>query len=225
MGPENLAKRRRNERKARISKEINLRAETWLIICEGIKTEKKYFESLIESVNNLTDKKIKKRVVGIGKNTESLVNSVESFFDSTDKEISNKKIRYGKIFVVFDKDSFANDAFNNAVNMCAQKGYISLWSNECIELWFLLHFDYLNTALSRDRYFEKLSKKFEKNYQKNDDNFSLLSKLKKIPIAYKNAKKLEQDTECYDLPADKKPCTMVYKIIDEIEEYLDIKIK
>ena len=25
-------------------------------------------------------------------------------------------------------------------------------------------------------------------------------------------------------PADRKPCTMVYKIIDEIEDYLGIKI-
>ena len=146
MGSEDLAKRRSKERKTRISKEKELRAETWLIVCEGTKTEPNYFKSLLDYVNTMSTKKIKFKVVGTGRNTESLVDSVEELFNFTDKEISSKMIRYGKIFVVFDKDDFTKQAFNNAVNKCINKGYIALWSNECIELWFLLHFNYLDTA-------------------------------------------------------------------------------
>ena len=148
MGSEDLAKRRSKERKTRISKEKELRAETWLIVCEGTKTEPNYFKSLLDYVNTLSTKKIKFKVVGTGRNTESLVDSVEELFNFTDKEISSKMIRYGKIFVVFDKDDFTRQAFNNAVTKCINKGYIALWSNECIELWFLLHFNYLHMTMS-----------------------------------------------------------------------------
>lgn len=225
MGSEDLAKRRRNERIARFSKEQKIRAETWLIVCEGTKTEPKYFTSLLDFVNTLTDREIKFKVVGTGRNTESLVDSVDDLFDFTNNEISKKKIRYGKTFVVFDKDDFTKSAFNNAVNMCLRKDYISLWSNECIELWFLLHFDYLESAITRKEYFEKLTRKLKTEYKKNADNFLLLGKLDKIPKAYKYAKKLEENLNCKAQPADRKPCTMLHKIIDEIEEYLGIKIK
>lgn len=225
MGSEDLAKRRKNERTTRISKEQELRAETWLIVCEGTKTEPKYFTGLLDYVNTLTDKKIKFKVVGTGRNTESLVNSVDDLFNFTDKEISIKKIKYGKTFIVFDKDDFTKSAFNNAVRMCIRKGYVSLWSNECIELWFLLHFDYLESAISRKEYFKKLTKKLKVEYKKNVDNFSLLGKLEKIPKAYKYAKKLGENLNCEAEPADRKPCTMLYKIIDEIEEYLSLKLK
>ena len=173
----------------------------------------------------MSTKKIKFKVVGTGRNTESLVDSVEEFFNFTDKEISSKMIRYGKIFVVFDKDDFTKQAFNNAVIKCINKGYIALWSNECIELWFLLHFNYLDTAISRKEYFKKLSKCLGIEYKKNDDSFSLLGGLSKISTACKYSLKLDQQFGCNVQPADRKPCTMVYKIIDEIEEYMGIEIK
>ena len=173
----------------------------------------------------MSTKKIKFKVVGTGRNTESLVDSVEELFNFTDKEISSKMIRYGKIFVVFDKDDFTRQAFNNAVTKCINKGYIALWSNECIELWFLLHFNYLDTAISRKEYFKKLSKCLGIEYKKNDDNFSLLGGLSKISTAYKYSLKLNQQFDNSVHPADRKPCTMVYKLIDEIEEYMGMKIK
>lgn len=225
MGSEDLAKRRRNERKERASKERELRADSWLIVCEGTKTEPNYFKSLLDYVNSISDKKIKFKVVGTGRNTESLVTSVDDLFDFTSKEISNRIIRYGKTFVVFDKDDFTKSAFNNAINMCIKQGYISLWSNECIELWFLLHFDYLDTAITRKEYFEKISKKFKKEYKKNDDIFLLLGQFNRIPKAYKYSKTLDENSNYKAQFADKKPCTMIYKIIDEIEEYTGMKIK
>lgn len=225
MGSEDLAKRRRHERKERTSKERKLRADSWLIVCEGTKTEPNYFKSLLEYVNSISDKKIKFKVVGTGRNTESLVNSVDDLLNFTSKEISNRIIRYGKTFVVFDKDDFTKSAFNNAINMCKREDYISLWSNECIELWFLLHFDYLDTAITRKEYFEKISKKFKKEYKKNDDIFLLLGQFNRIPKAYKYSKTLDENSNYKVKFADRKPCTMIYKIIDEIEEYTGMKIK
>ena len=134
-------------------------------------------------------------------------------------------IRYGKVFVTFDKDDFSKVDFNDAVRMCENKGYIALWSNECFELWFLLHFNYLDTAITRKEYYVKLKHNLKVDYLKNADNFSLLGKLDRIPKAYAFAKKLESNFDCNDQPADRKPCTMVYKIIDEIETYTGVKLK
>ena len=51
MGTDNLLNRRKNERQKRLSKERKLREETWLIVCEGTKTEPNYFSSLINEIN------------------------------------------------------------------------------------------------------------------------------------------------------------------------------
>ena len=77
----------------------------------------------------------------------TLVESVNNLFDFTSKEVSKVNIPYGKVFVVFDKDDFTPNAFNKAIEKCENNGYIALWSNECIELWFLLHFNYLSSNI------------------------------------------------------------------------------
>ena len=45
MGSDELKRRKDRERKHRKSKEYSLRAETWLIVCEGKQTETKCFYS------------------------------------------------------------------------------------------------------------------------------------------------------------------------------------
>lgn len=54
-------------------------------------------------------------------NTVSLVNSVEDLLHDID-EYKISTIPYGKIFVVFDKDSFTPEAFNQAIIMCEKSG-------------------------------------------------------------------------------------------------------
>lgn len=66
--------------------------------------------------------KLKVTVVGKGMNTLSLVNSVEDFLNNIDAyKIST--VPYGKIFVVFDKDSFSPSAFDNAIIMWVKSSY------------------------------------------------------------------------------------------------------
>ncbi|WP_407918897.1 RloB domain-containing protein [Fusobacterium necrogenes] len=36
------------------------------------------------------------------------------------------------------------------------------WSNEAIELWFLLHFEFISTGISREQYIGKLNFYFKK---------------------------------------------------------------
>ena len=225
MGSDDLKRRKDRERKHRISKEYSLRAETWLIVCEGKQTEPNYFKSLFEYVNSKYLANLKYKIVGTGRNTVTLVKSVSNLFDFTSKEVSKVNIPYGKVFVVFDKDDFTPNAFNKAIEKCENNGYIALWSNECIELWFLLHFNYLDTGITRKQYFEKLSKILNVKYEKNQDHFGLLNTDDNLSKAYKNAKRLADKSQIEKSYANRKPCTMVYKLIDELEEYIGKQIK
>lgn len=224
MGTDNLYKRRKQEREARISKERKLRAETWLFVCEGTETEPNYFESLLNYINERSDKEIKFTVEGTGRNTESLVRSIDGFFTFTDECKTKANIPYGKIFAVFDKDSFEKEQFNKAITLAERKGYIALWSNECIELWFLLHFSYFQSNIHRTKYFAKLGQIFGCKYEKADSHFKMLDSEKRLKNAWKNAKRLYATHEETLTPSEKAPCTTLFKLIDEISIYTGIEI-
>ena len=105
-------------------------------------------------------------------NTVSLVNSVEDLLHDID-EYKISTIPYGKIFVVFDKDSFTPEAFNQAIIMCEKSGYIPLWSNQAIEYWFLLHFHYIDVKMDLKQYQNKINEYFKNAgctycYKKNE---------------------------------------------------------
>ncbi len=225
MGSDNLHIRRTQERKKRKENTIRQKSSTWLIVCEGTKTEPSYFEKAVEEINKKIDDeyKLKVKIVGKGMNTTSLVNA-------TDLQIKIDKyntsiVPYGKIFVVFDKDSFNAKDFDEAIKMCENNGYIPLWSNQAIEFWFLLHFHCIYSKMNRAEYTKKLNKYFKDKgldykYKKNDDNiYNLLCKYGSLNEARKNAQKISAEHK-NDAPSLAESCTQVYKFFDEIDERL-----
>ena len=80
-----------------------------------------------------------------------------------------------KLWVVFDRDSFVANDFNNAITRCAQNTPVvgCAWSNEAFELWYLLHFHYYNNAISRKDYQDLIEQNLQPflgadyRYQKN----------------------------------------------------------
>lgn len=224
MGTDDLFNKRRKERQKRVSKELKIRAEKWLIVCEGEETEPNYFKRLLDYVNAKTDKKIKYTIEGTGRNTESLVSCIDGYFTFVDELKIKEDIPYGKVFAVFDKDSFKKGQFNNAIHMSIKKGYIPIWSNECIELWFLLHFDLLSSNITRNVYFKKLSKILGHEYQKSENHFDMLNTELNLKTAIQNANRLYCELQHISSYADRAPCTTVFKFIEEIEEYIGMKL-
>ena len=175
--------RQRRDRAIRIAPEYHL------IVSEGIKTEPQYFKGLKNDLGRYRDK-ITLEIEGTGKNILTLLDKAD--------ELANRYERYGKhfshIWVVYDKDDFPLDNFDNTADLCKKRStndrkYHALWSNECIEYWFLLHFEYLNTGISREQYYPKLSKHLNCEYVKNDDK--IYDKLKPMyKTAIRNAKKM-----------------------------------
>lgn len=62
----------------------------------------------------------------------------------------------------YDTDDFPADHINRTAELCAQNStddiqYHAIWSNQCIELWYLLHFGYFHSDIHRQGYWPKLT--------------------------------------------------------------------
>lgn len=224
--PDQLFKKRKAEKQFRQQKVQVERSETWLFVCEGTKTEPNYLNSLIEFANKISDQSpIIPKIEGVGRNTKSLVECVEDFYEYVDKFFSLKKgIPYAKTFVLFDRDSFKANQFNSAINMAESRGYIPIWSNECFELWYILHYQFLDCDIGREAYFDKLKDLIGKEYDKADDIFSLINSPERMKKAIENAKKLEKCFKKGTTPYKRVPCTKMYLLIDEIQKQLRIDL-
>ncbi len=124
--------------------------QRFLIVCEGKRTEPNYFRGFREGV--YAD------VKGIGENTVDLVRRAIELCAGDD---------YDQVWCVFDRNDFPPERFNAACVLAKQEGIRVAYSNRAFELWYLLHFDYVCTAMSRDDYERKLCVLLGHEYTKN----------------------------------------------------------
>ena len=103
--------------------------------------------------------------------------------------------------------------------------YHAIWSNQCVELWFLLHFSFMQSDLHRSEYWPKLTKRLkslgEGEYRKNrDDMYRILYPYMNDAIV--NAQKLEAINEG-KTPSKSAPGTMIYKLVVKLKPYLTVE--
>lgn len=218
---ERLKRFAREEQKRK--KNIRPKRRYYLIVCEGEATEPNYFEGLKQDLPKGVLTAYQIDIEGTGRNTQSLVDEAlrlkAAYEKATDRPVD-------KLWVVFDRDSFAVDDFNSAINRCAQNNPMigCAWSNEAFELWYLLHFHYYQSAISRRQYQELIegnlrpflggSYKYEKN---SEEMYSLLKEYGSIHDAIRNAQRLTEIYQGSQNYAEHNPCTMVYKLIEELQ--------
>jgi hypothetical protein len=178
----------------------------FLIVCEGERTEPKYFKGFPLVTADV-------EIIGEGYNTVSLINRVISlrkelgFLNKTDY-----------VWCVFDKDDYSDNNFNAAIHKAEANGINVAYSNEAFELWYLLHFDRHDSALHREQYIDKLSENLKFRYTKNyNEMYSLL--IDNQPIAIKRAKELYQKRS--SSPANDNPSTTVFKLVEELNKYIN----
>lgn len=172
-----------------------------LIVCEGKKTEPNYFRAFRVPGVDL-------KVIGAGDNTTNLVLIAA--------ELSEKE-NYDQIWCVMDRDSFPAQRFNAAIAMAPSRNIRVAYSNEAFELWYLLHYDYLQSGLPRDAYGRLLSNHLGRPYRKNDPNmFDALRT--RVEEAIRNARKLHKDYSPCD-PESDNPSTTVYLLVEELLRY------
>jgi hypothetical protein len=234
MGSADLFKKRKGNKKERKENVKKLAPYRYLIVCEGEKTEPNYFNGIKKRINGQYAGRIKVKdkidmeIKGLGKNTGNLVAFVDTLLDEVGRLESQGVVPYGHIWIVFDKDDFPDEQFNNAIEQAEARGYHVGWSNECMELWFLLHFEFLNSGIHRSQYVEKLNAHFKKNninkgkYDKNMGNiFEVLCEHGDIKKAIERSKELyerhaQQGTKSR---ARMKPANTVYELVEELFQY------
>lgn len=206
MGTDNLFWKKKNRSLKRKSRQRGRPPKSFLIVCEGQKTEPNYFNSF-----RLSSATVK--VIGAGDNT---VNLVRKALAIRDRARINEEI-YDQVWCVFDRDGFTLENFSEAITFAVGQGIKVAYSNEAFELWYLLHFHYYQTAMSRRQYIEKLSQLLNHPYKKNHPSMyrELLNKQKE---AIKNAQRL---LNRYNPPNPGKddPSTTVHQLVTELNKY------
>ena len=147
--------------------------------------------------------------------------------ETTEQLVKDSKVLYQNVWIVFDKDDFED--FDEAIRLGKEKGYQIGWSNQSFEYWLYLHFNYGDTALHRDNWYEKLDEIFKQyclgdgRYRKNyEEIYDLVDTYDGVNIAIKNAKRrMAGFREESDVPSKYDPGTIVYRLVEQLKQYLD----
>ena len=201
-------------------REIKIRPEYHLIVTEGTDTEPAYFGAIQEIINKDYPEKIQLKVFGVGDNTVSL-------FEKAKQLTKDNPNGYRHVWIVYDTDDFPAAHIDKVVQLCAESSmdeieYHAIWSNQCIELWFLLHFGFMQSDIHRSEYWPKLTECLKKvgagEYTKNrSDMYHVLRPYMDTAIA--NAKSL--DVINYGkAPSKAAPGTKVYELVERLRTYL-----
>lgn len=197
--------------------------KSYLIICEGKNTEYYYFTAFPEASNMAVVERDK--------------NSKTSLVDYAIKRCKEDQFDGYETWCVFDMDIKPDEGatqpedFNNAILKAEAAGLKVAWSNDSFELWFLLHFRYLEAALTRHEIYPKIREAWEqqgfviessrdlKGVEFCKDHYARHKDL--LGTAIKNARRLHQSYGSRTDYAAQCPCTTVYLLVEELLENLE----
>ena len=183
-----------------------------LIAVEGKnKTEKKYFS------NFENGKKSYNITYARGNNTDPL-----KLVQMLIREIDELKLdlTHGDAFYcIFDTDMDAhkNKIIEKAMQLAHKNNIKIITSSPCVELWFLLHYEYTTAHMSNEDVIKRLKDYYPK-YEKNINIYPDI--INNLSLAIKNAKKLEQhqlDTKHKIGTVEANPNTEMYKIVEYLK--------
>ena len=124
--------------------------QTFLIVCQGATTEPNYFECF-----RLPTIIIK--TISLAFNPIKLVQETNILKEDDD---------YNQVWCVFDRDDSPKKDFNSAISSAKSSNIQVAYSNEAFELWYVLHFEFLNTGIPRNDYIKKLTSLLGKSTRK-----------------------------------------------------------
>lgn len=218
-------------KKKRKKEYLEQKEHQYYIFCEGEKTEPLYFEGFKK---NIEENPIYKNMVLI--EIEPCAAETMRVIQQAEAYVRKNKIKKGKIWCVYDKDSFPNADFNGVVQRAESLNkrdenvqYHAAWSNECIEFWFILHFAKYSSNNHRTKYIEFMNKEFGKlqlgKYQKNmKDIFEILMNQGNPKLAIRYAKQIIMENDGKP-SANIAPGTKVYELVEELVKYLPEKMQ
>ena len=178
--------------------------QTFLIVCEGEKTEPNYFRGFKISSAQI-------QVVPTSCDPQALVRKAIEFNKTGDEP-------YDQVWCVFDRDDWPRQRFNEALEIAARHKLLVACSIEAFEVWFLLHFHYMEAALNRNQYVDALNRQLGRPYRKNSETM-YDELLDHQADAIRNSKRLLGKYET-EIAYDNSPSTTVFKLVEELNKYL-----
>lgn len=182
----------------------------YLIVTDAEETEKNYFEGLIRSLDEDTQKDIRLEVVRT--KTAELIEKCLS--------LRRSHPVFCECWIVFDRDEVQN--FDEIIRMAEEKELHTAWSNPCIEIWFSAYFHSLKTCESSTRCCSDFGELFRQmtgqRYKKSDKNiYRKLSEYGDEEKAIDRARQREKSFLSDAKPSQKLSCTKVYELVEEIK--------
>lgn len=193
---------------------------SYFIGTEGIKTEVFYFQAIANYlVSNYEEYRGRIEVPNL--TIEGMGTSNFRIVKDTEEYLRNDPRLFENVWVLFDKDDVPDDYFDNSIKQAEKLGFKVAWSNDSFELWLLLHFEYMQSSISRDQYKEKLGNYLKEigieKYEKNSLEIMEFI-LRRRDTAIKNAARLEGN-HSQDIPPSKRnPCTIVHHLVEDLLE-------
>lgn len=202
--------------------EIKEEQKLFLIICEGINTEPEYFKGFPVPSKSV--------IIQGGKNSKN------SLVDYAINLKNSGEYAGREIWCVFDYDIKPDEAetqpndFNSSIIKAYANGLNVAWSNDAFELWFALHYNEIEVAITRREIYRILKvewglKRFsaeakkinfcQSHYIRHGGDKSELQKL-----AIRRARKLHQAYNDRKDFSNHNPCTTVYLLVEELNKYL-----
>ena len=206
--------KRKNSYQYKADREAN---KTILIVCEG-QTEEWYF-------NRFPVISLSVRCVNLqGQSKMSLV-------QATQEIVKNEDFTFDEVWCVFDMDVQNTDKdftlFDNSIDKAKSLDYNVAYSNDCFELWLLLHYKDIQSTQNRAYYYEQLGKCFKMNYVKNGKKIDFCKKLYTLLQEDDNSSEAQAIIRAEKLHLrqkhlpyhQQKPVTLVYQLVRLLNEY------
>lgn len=193
-----------------------------ILACEGLKTERYYFEAWFEKLR--IERKISPRSCIIAPHGHTHPTGVlADLLGYRENGISCSDFEYK--WIVIDRDEERTNGgghternFNDALDQAKIKGVHVAYSNPCFEFWYLLHYEFRDSALHRDDLAGLLGERMGIAYDKSDKgHFGRL--FLKVFTAIRNAEKLCQRDQ--RPPCEANPSTTVHRLIIFLNNMLE----
>jgi|AntRauTorckE5430_2_1112549.scaffolds.fasta_scaffold07899_2 hypothetical protein len=188
------------------------RGKRFLILCEG-QTERLYFKSFHDRGVSVEPRD------PIGDRRKLVADAIKLDDGS-----------YDQVWVVFDldydptrgKEQLAD--FDATIAKARKVGIRVAYSVDAFELWFVLHYTYVNSRQERSYYYNQLSKHWDMNYEREGKKAKFCLGIRELlekddnasqEDAIKRAKKL-MELHAGELPHGQNPVTTVFELVEEL---------
>ncbi len=188
-------------------KNIKDQQDLFVIVTEGEKTEPIYFKNFRKRNCGLVIEIYNTKVTS----PIQLVKHSITLIKRKDLDLDNKD----KLYVIFDVDENSEEDILKAKKLANHHKINICVSNPCFEVWYILHYEYLNSNISRNSVIQKL-KKYVPDYEKSKNIYPYLEGNEGVAISHSN-KLLEYhnsmgNSKCVDCI----PSTNVHFLVEQI---------